>query len=104
MRRTQSGRSVSTARDGQLEHRGRRREWQRRDLQPQRRRPLRGLAHLSVQRMQQQEPNSDGAFPDEGLVVDGNKLIGIAIYGGNGSPAGYNNSGGTLYELTLDDF
>ena len=48
--------------------------------------------------------NDDGAFPDEGLVVDGNKIIGIAIYGGNGSPAGYNNSGGTLYELTLDDF
>ncbi len=47
--------------------------------------------------------NDDGAFPDEGLVVDGNKLIGIAVYGGNGSPAGYNNSGGTLYELTLDD-
>jgi uncharacterized repeat protein (TIGR03803 family) len=46
--------------------------------------------------------NDDGAFPDEGLVADGNKLIGIAIYGGNGSPAGYNNSGGTLYELTLD--
>jgi len=35
--------------------------------------------------------------------LDGNKLIGIAIYGGNGSPAGYNNSGGTLYELTLED-
>jgi uncharacterized repeat protein (TIGR03803 family) len=48
--------------------------------------------------------NHDGAFPDEGLVVDGNKLIGIAIYGGNGSSAGYNNSGGTLYEWTLDDF
>jgi uncharacterized repeat protein (TIGR03803 family) len=48
--------------------------------------------------------NDDGAFPDEGLVVDGNNLIGIAIYGGNGSPAGYNNSGGTLYELTLEDF
>ncbi len=47
--------------------------------------------------------NYDGAFPDEGLVVDRNKLIGIAIYGGNGSPAGYNNSGGTLYELKLDD-
>ncbi len=47
--------------------------------------------------------NDDGALPDEGLIVDGNKLIGIAIYGGNGSPAGYNNSGGTLYELTLDD-
>jgi len=37
-------------------------------------------------------------------VVDGNKLIGIAIYGGNGSPAGYNNSGGTLYELTWTTF
>jgi hypothetical protein len=47
--------------------------------------------------------NDDGAFPDEGLLADGNKLIGIAIYGGDGSPAGYNNSGGTLYELTLDD-
>jgi uncharacterized repeat protein (TIGR03803 family) len=47
--------------------------------------------------------NSDGAFPDEGLIADGNKLIGIAIFGGNGSPAGYNNSGGTLYELTLDE-
>ena len=47
--------------------------------------------------------NNDGAFPDEGLLADGNKLIGIAIYGGNGSSAGYNNSGGTLYELTLDD-
>ncbi|MGC2401801.1 MAG: choice-of-anchor tandem repeat GloVer-containing protein, partial [Acidobacteriaceae bacterium] len=47
--------------------------------------------------------NDDGAFPDEGLVLDGNKLIGIAVYGGNGSPAGYNNSGGMLYELTLDD-
>jgi uncharacterized repeat protein (TIGR03803 family) len=46
--------------------------------------------------------NSDGAFPDEGLVLDGNELIGIAIYGGNGSPAGYNNSGGTLYQLTLN--
>jgi uncharacterized repeat protein (TIGR03803 family) len=48
--------------------------------------------------------NHDGAFPDEGLIVDRNKLIGIAIYGGNGSPAGYNNSGATLYELKLDDF
>jgi uncharacterized repeat protein (TIGR03803 family) len=46
--------------------------------------------------------NSDGALPDEGLVVDWNKVIGIAIYGGNGSPAGYNYSGGTLYELKLD--
>jgi uncharacterized repeat protein (TIGR03803 family) len=48
--------------------------------------------------------NDDGALSDEGLVADGNKLIGIAVYGGNGSPAGHNNSGGTLYELTLDDF
>ena len=46
--------------------------------------------------------NNDGAFADEGLIADGNKLIGIAKYGGNGSPAGYNNSGGTLYEVTLD--
>jgi uncharacterized repeat protein (TIGR03803 family) len=46
--------------------------------------------------------NDDGALPDEGLIADGNKLFGIAIYGGNGSPAGYNNSGGTLYELKLD--
>ena len=44
--------------------------------------------------------NNDGAFPDEGLLADGNTVIGIAIYGGNGSSAGYNNSGGTLYELT----
>lgn len=47
--------------------------------------------------------NCDGAFPDEGLLLDGNTLIGIAIYGGIGSPAGYNNSGGTLYELKLGD-
>ncbi len=45
--------------------------------------------------------NYDGATPDDGLILDGNRLIGIAIYGGNGSPAGFNNSGGTLYELTL---
>jgi len=47
--------------------------------------------------------NHDGALADDGLVLHGNKLIGIAIYGGKGSPAGYNNSGGTLYELKLDD-
>lgn len=47
--------------------------------------------------------NSDGANPDDGLILDGNKLIGIAIGGGNGSPAGLPNSGGTLYEVTLDD-
>lgn len=46
--------------------------------------------------------NQDGALPDEGLIVDGKRILGIAIYGGNGSPAGYNNSGGTLYELTLE--
>ena len=46
--------------------------------------------------------NYDGALPDDGVVVDGNKLIGIAVYGGNGSPAGYYNSGGTLYELKVD--
>jgi uncharacterized repeat protein (TIGR03803 family) len=48
--------------------------------------------------------NYDGANADNGVVLDGNRLFGIAIYGGNGSTAGYNNSGGTLYELTLDDF
>jgi uncharacterized repeat protein (TIGR03803 family) len=48
--------------------------------------------------------NYDGANADNGLVLDGNRLIGIAIYGGNGSLAGYNNSGGTLYELTLKDY
>jgi len=48
--------------------------------------------------------NYDGAYADDGLVLDGNRLIGIAIYGGNGSTAGYNNSGGTLYEMTLRDF
>jgi hypothetical protein len=43
-------------------------------------------------------------FSIDGLILDGNKLIGIAICGGNGSPAGYNNSGGTLYQLTLNRF
>jgi uncharacterized repeat protein (TIGR03803 family) len=47
--------------------------------------------------------NYDGATPDDGLILDGNRLIGIAIYGDNGSPAGLANSGGTLYELRLDD-
>jgi uncharacterized repeat protein (TIGR03803 family) len=46
--------------------------------------------------------NYDGAVPDDGVVLDGNKLVGIAVYGGNGSPAGFYNSGGTLYELKLD--
>jgi uncharacterized repeat protein (TIGR03803 family) len=48
--------------------------------------------------------NRGGALPDVGLIADGNRIIGIAAYGGNGSPAGYYNSGGTLYELTVDDF
>ncbi len=47
--------------------------------------------------------NWDGATPDDGVVLDGNKLIGIAIYGGIGSPAGLANSGGTLYQLRLYD-
>jgi uncharacterized repeat protein (TIGR03803 family) len=47
--------------------------------------------------------NWDGVNPDDGLVLDGNKLIGIAIYGGMGSPAGLANSGGTLYELKLHE-
>jgi hypothetical protein len=38
------------------------------------------------------------------VVLVGIRLIGIAIYGGAGSPGGYNNSGGTLYQLTLTDF
>jgi uncharacterized repeat protein (TIGR03803 family) len=48
--------------------------------------------------------NSDGAEPDYGVLVDRNKIIGIANFGGIGSPAGFNNSGGTLYELKLEDF
>ena len=48
--------------------------------------------------------NYDGSYADDGVVLDGNELIGIAIYGGNGSSAGYNYSGGTLYEVTLEDF
>jgi uncharacterized repeat protein (TIGR03803 family) len=46
--------------------------------------------------------NYDGANADNGVVLDGNRLIGIAIYGGAGSPAGYNYSGGTLYQLRLE--
>jgi uncharacterized repeat protein (TIGR03803 family) len=48
--------------------------------------------------------NLDGATPDDGLVLDeqNNSLIGIAEYGGHGSSAGFNNSGGTLYEFKLD--
>ena len=47
--------------------------------------------------------NWDGAVPDDGVVLDGNKLIGIAVYGGIGSPAGLANSGGTLYEVKLHE-
>lgn len=49
--------------------------------------------------------NFDGATPDDGMVFDkqNNSLIGIAEYGGQGSSAGFNNSGGTLYELNLDN-
>ena len=47
--------------------------------------------------------NSDGANADYGVLVAGHKLFGIAQFGGDGSPAGINNSGGTLYELKLDD-
>jgi uncharacterized repeat protein (TIGR03803 family) len=49
--------------------------------------------------------NIDGAIPDYGVVLDeeDNILIGIAVFGGNGSSAGFFNSGGTLYQLKLDD-
>jgi uncharacterized repeat protein (TIGR03803 family) len=49
--------------------------------------------------------NLDGATPDDGMVLNerGDALIGIAVYGGHGSSAGFNNSGGTLYQLKLDD-
>jgi uncharacterized repeat protein (TIGR03803 family) len=64
--------------------------------------------------------NTDGATPDYGAVLgrlswegdsaehdrkddEDNSLIGIADYGGNGSSAGFFNSGGTLYQLKLDD-
>ena len=43
--------------------------------------------------------NEDGATPDYGVVVDEceHSLIGMSDYGGNGSSAGFFNSGGTLY-------
>jgi uncharacterized repeat protein (TIGR03803 family) len=64
--------------------------------------------------------NTDGATPDFGVVLkrhdreensnwqhrgddEDESLIGIADYGGNGSSAGFFNSGGTLYQLKLDD-
>ena len=49
--------------------------------------------------------NKDGATPDFGVVLDDdNGLIGIADWGGNGSSAGFFNSGGTLYELKPNNF
>jgi uncharacterized repeat protein (TIGR03803 family) len=64
--------------------------------------------------------NTDGATPDYGVVLgrrswegdsaeddrgddEDNTLIGIADFGGNGSSAGFFNSGGTLYQLKLHD-
>jgi uncharacterized repeat protein (TIGR03803 family) len=49
--------------------------------------------------------NKDGATPDNGVVFDehNDSLIGIAPYGGNGSSAGFFNSGSTLYQLKLHD-
>jgi uncharacterized repeat protein (TIGR03803 family) len=49
--------------------------------------------------------NTDGATPDFGVILDGNGgLIGMTDYGGNGSTAGFYNSGGTLYRLALPVF
>jgi hypothetical protein len=50
--------------------------------------------------------NRDGAEPDYGVLFDenANSLIGMADYGGHGSSAGYYNSGGTLYELNLNNY
>jgi uncharacterized repeat protein (TIGR03803 family) len=49
--------------------------------------------------------NADGATPDYGVILDedNDSLIGIADYGGNGSSAGFYNSGGTLYQLKVED-
>ena len=48
--------------------------------------------------------NTDGALPDNGVILGpDNSLIGIAGFGGNGSSAGFLNSGGTLYQLKLDE-
>jgi uncharacterized repeat protein (TIGR03803 family) len=47
--------------------------------------------------------NLDGATPDFGVVMDDDgNLIGMSDYGGNGSTAGFFNSGGTLYRLKLE--
>ena len=47
--------------------------------------------------------NADGAIPDYGVLVHGDKLIGITPLGGQGSTGGFFLTGGTLYELNLDD-
>jgi uncharacterized repeat protein (TIGR03803 family) len=48
--------------------------------------------------------NSDGAVPDLGVLLgSNNSLIGTAALGGLGSPAGLGNSGGTIYELQIDE-
>jgi len=46
--------------------------------------------------------NVDGANPDYGVLVDGDSLIGMADYGGNGSVAGAIGNG-TLYRLKLEE-
>ncbi len=48
--------------------------------------------------------NRDGAVPDWGVIRGcDNSLIGTAALGGRGSPAGLGNSGGTIYELRIDE-
>jgi uncharacterized repeat protein (TIGR03803 family) len=48
--------------------------------------------------------NPDGAIPDFGVILDGdNSLIGAAFLGGQGSNAGFGNSGGTLYRLSIEE-
>jgi uncharacterized repeat protein (TIGR03803 family) len=46
--------------------------------------------------------NLDGANPDYGVLVDGDSLIGMADYGGNGSIAGAIGNG-TLYRFKIED-
>jgi uncharacterized repeat protein (TIGR03803 family) len=46
--------------------------------------------------------NLDGVEPDFGVLVDGDSLIGMADYGGNGSVAGAIGNG-TLYRLKVED-
>ena len=46
----------------------------------------------------------DGAVPDCGVLRGSdNSLIGTAALGGLGRPAGFGNSGGTIYELQIDE-